>query len=131
MMNVESYRRYAADCVRQAQGEETPEDRNILLNVALAWLRLAKQTEAIDAGAADGADPTRLRLPTTAREPGRRSPSRAASLLVAPSGRTAVAALPPAGIPPDRALSVRGARPRRTRPRGDLPHDAARRQRAA
>ena len=50
MMNVESYRRYAADCVRQAQGEETPEDRNILLNVALAWLRLAKQTEAIDAG---------------------------------------------------------------------------------
>ncbi|HEY5965214.1 MAG TPA: hypothetical protein VIU42_14450 [Xanthobacteraceae bacterium] len=57
MMNVESYRRYAADCVRQAQGEETPEDRNILLNVALAWLRLAKQTEAIDAGAADGAEP--------------------------------------------------------------------------
>ena len=55
MMYVESYRRYAADCVRQAQGEETPEDRNILLNVALAWLRLAKQTEAIDAGAADGA----------------------------------------------------------------------------
>ncbi len=53
MMNVESYRRYAADCVRQAQGEETPEDRNILLNVALAWLRLARQTEAIDAGAAD------------------------------------------------------------------------------
>jgi hypothetical protein len=53
MMNVESYRRYAADCVRQAQGEETPEDRNILLNVALAWLRLAKQTEAFDAGAAD------------------------------------------------------------------------------
>jgi hypothetical protein len=57
MMYVESYRRYAADCVRQAQGEETPEDRNILLNVALAWLRLAKQTEAIDAGAADGAEP--------------------------------------------------------------------------
>jgi hypothetical protein len=56
MMNVESYRRYAADCVRQAQGEETPEDRNILLNVALAWLRLAKQTEAIDAGAADGGE---------------------------------------------------------------------------
>ena len=53
MMNVESYRRYAADCVRKAQGEETPEDRNILLNVALAWLRLARQTEAIDAGAAD------------------------------------------------------------------------------
>jgi hypothetical protein len=56
MMNVESYRRYAADCVRQAQGEETPEDRNILLNVALAWLRLARQTEAIDAEAADGGE---------------------------------------------------------------------------
>jgi hypothetical protein len=56
MMNVESYRRYAADCVRQAQGEETPESRNILLNVALAWLRLAKQTEAIDTEAEDGGD---------------------------------------------------------------------------
>jgi hypothetical protein len=56
MMNVESYRRYAADCVRKAQGEETPEDRNILLNVALAWLRLARQTEAIDAGAADNSE---------------------------------------------------------------------------
>ena len=45
MMNVESYRQYAADCVRQAQNEPTPEDRNIVLNVALAWLRLARQTE--------------------------------------------------------------------------------------
>jgi hypothetical protein len=52
MMNVESYRQYAADCVRKAQGEETPEDRNILLNVALAWLRLARQTETM----ADAAD---------------------------------------------------------------------------
>lgn len=45
MMNVESYRQYAADCVRQAQGEESADDKNILLNVALAWLRLAQQTE--------------------------------------------------------------------------------------
>ena len=52
MMNVESYRRYAADCVRKAQGEETPEDRNILLNVALAWLRLARQSETLGATAA-------------------------------------------------------------------------------
>lgn len=52
MMNVESYRQYAADCVRKAQGEETPEQRNILLNVALAWLRLARQTETME-GAAD------------------------------------------------------------------------------
>jgi hypothetical protein len=47
MMNVESYREYAADCVRKAQNEPTPEDRNIVLNVALAWLRLARQTEAL------------------------------------------------------------------------------------
>ena len=47
MMNVESYRQYAAECVRQAQGEPTPEDRNMVLNIALAWLRLAQQTEAI------------------------------------------------------------------------------------
>ena len=53
MMNVESYRQYAADCVRKAQGEETPEDRNILLNVALAWLRLARQTETMEAAADD------------------------------------------------------------------------------
>jgi len=47
MMNVESYRQYAADCVRQAQNEPTAEDRNIVLNVALAWLRLARQTETM------------------------------------------------------------------------------------
>ena len=47
MMNVESYRQYAADCVRQAQNEPTPEERNIVLNLALAWLRLARQTEAM------------------------------------------------------------------------------------
>jgi hypothetical protein len=47
MMNVESYRQYAADCVRQAQQEPTPEERNIVLNLALAWLRLARQTEAM------------------------------------------------------------------------------------
>jgi hypothetical protein len=47
MMNVESYRQYAADCVRQAQNEATPQDRNMVLNLALAWLRLARQTEAM------------------------------------------------------------------------------------
>jgi hypothetical protein len=39
------YRQYAADCVRQAQNEETVDDKTIMLNVALAWLRLAQQTE--------------------------------------------------------------------------------------
>ena len=52
-MNVESYRQYAADCVRKAQSEETPEERNIVLNVALAWLRLARQTETMEAAADD------------------------------------------------------------------------------
>ena len=46
-MNVDSYREYAADCVRRAQSEPTPEDRIIVLNIALAWLRLAEQTEAL------------------------------------------------------------------------------------
>ena len=44
-MSIDRYREYAADCVRQAQSEDTPEERTIMLNVALAWLRLAQQTE--------------------------------------------------------------------------------------
>ena len=47
MMNVESYHEFAADCVRQAQNEPTPEDRNMVLNMALAWLRLARLTETL------------------------------------------------------------------------------------
>jgi hypothetical protein len=46
MVSVTRYRQYAADCVRQAQGEEAAEDKTIMLNVALAWLRLARQVEA-------------------------------------------------------------------------------------
>jgi len=46
MSSVSRYRQYAAECVRQAQSEDTPEDKTIMLNVALAWLRLAQQTEA-------------------------------------------------------------------------------------
>jgi hypothetical protein len=45
MSSVIRYRQYAADCVRQAQAEQMTEDRTILLNVALAWLRLAQQLE--------------------------------------------------------------------------------------
>lgn len=48
MIELENYRLFAADCVRQAQGQETPEDKNLLLNVALAWLRLAHQTQAME-----------------------------------------------------------------------------------
>jgi hypothetical protein len=48
MVSVTRYRQYAADCVRQAQDEEAAEDKTIMLNVALAWLRLAQQAEARD-----------------------------------------------------------------------------------
>ncbi|WP_068019750.1 hypothetical protein [Rhodoplanes sp. Z2-YC6860] len=47
MMNVESYREYAADCMLRAQSEQTPGDRIIVLNMALAWLRLARLTETL------------------------------------------------------------------------------------
>jgi hypothetical protein len=47
MTNVEHYREYAADCILQAENEATPEDKNILLNVALAWVRLAQQTQEL------------------------------------------------------------------------------------
>ena len=46
MGTAENFRQYAADCVRQAEGEQSPEDKNILLNVALAWVRLAHQSQA-------------------------------------------------------------------------------------
>jgi hypothetical protein len=48
MIEMQNYRLFAADCVRQAQDQETPEDKNLLLNVALAWLRLAQQTQAME-----------------------------------------------------------------------------------
>jgi hypothetical protein len=47
MMDVESYRQYAADCLRLAEGEAVPEEKNILLNVALAWVRLAHQVKEV------------------------------------------------------------------------------------
>ena len=48
MVSVLRYRQYAADCVRQAQSEGSEGDRTLLPNVALAWLRLARQSEAED-----------------------------------------------------------------------------------
>jgi len=46
-MNVETYREHAAECLRQAEAEAAPEDKNILLNVALAWVRLAHQVQEV------------------------------------------------------------------------------------
>ena len=49
MGRFEDFRQYAADCVRQAEAQQKPEDRDILLNVALAWVRLAQQAaHAVD-----------------------------------------------------------------------------------
>lgn len=57
MSSVARYRQYAADCVRQAQNEGSVDERNIMLNVALAWLRLAQQTEAADEADDRGGSP--------------------------------------------------------------------------
>lgn len=55
MSSVTRYQQYAADCVQQAQSEDTPDHKTIMLNVALAWLRLARQVEA---GPQDESPPT-------------------------------------------------------------------------
>lgn len=47
MGTAESYRSYAADCVRQAEAAKSTEEKNVLLNVALAWIRLAHQKQAV------------------------------------------------------------------------------------
>lgn len=47
MGTAESYRSYAADCVRQAEGAKSSEEKTVLLNVALAWIRLAHQKQAV------------------------------------------------------------------------------------
>lgn len=45
MGRFESFKEYAADCMRRAEGEDKPEDKTILLNMALAWVRLAQQSQ--------------------------------------------------------------------------------------
>jgi len=51
MSNALNYRQYAADCMRQAHNENTPDGHNVMLNIALAWLRLAQQAEEMAAAA--------------------------------------------------------------------------------
>jgi hypothetical protein len=58
MIDAESYRQYAADCVRKSEDEATPEGRVIMLNLGLAWLRLARQAEARLAGLSPSTVPT-------------------------------------------------------------------------
>ncbi len=47
MSTPEKFREYAADCLQKATDAETPNEKNIHLNMALAWVRLAHQSEAI------------------------------------------------------------------------------------
>ena len=61
-MSVTRYHQYAADCVRQAEQEQTPGEKGILLNVALAWLRLAQQNEARNESDAPSMTPERADL---------------------------------------------------------------------
>ena len=55
MSSATRYQQYAAECVRQAQSERSPDHKTIMLNVALAWLRLARQ---VDLDRQDDAPPT-------------------------------------------------------------------------
>jgi hypothetical protein len=65
MINLEAYQHYAADCVRQAEIESEPEDKNILLNMALAWVRLAQQSRSIG----EIAEPEAASEPKAGNEP--------------------------------------------------------------
>ena len=45
MGKAQDYRRYAAQCISLAQQAQAPEDKNALLSMASAWLRLAEHAE--------------------------------------------------------------------------------------
>ncbi len=55
--SAERFREYAADCIQQASGANSPEDKNLFLNMALAWVRLAHQSQSI-ATMIDGVRPS-------------------------------------------------------------------------
>lgn len=47
MGTAEKFKDYASECVRKAGEAPTPEDKTLMLNMGLAWLRLAQQVEEI------------------------------------------------------------------------------------
>ena len=49
MNRIDIFRQYATDCIRQAEGAPRTEDKTILLNMALAWVRLAQQSQNTEA----------------------------------------------------------------------------------
>jgi hypothetical protein len=46
-IDVEEFRRRAADCLQQAQGAETQQHKTLLLEMAQKWLQLADQATVI------------------------------------------------------------------------------------
>lgn len=55
MNSTSSYQDYAADCLRLAEREASPEAKTVMLNMALCWVRLAEQKQAL-APAGDKSD---------------------------------------------------------------------------
>jgi hypothetical protein len=45
---AENYRHYGATCVQLAQAVTAPEDKALLLEMAVLWLRLAQRAEAAE-----------------------------------------------------------------------------------
>jgi hypothetical protein len=47
VIDIEEFRRRAAECVRQAESAETPQHKALLLEMAQKWLQLADQATTI------------------------------------------------------------------------------------
>jgi hypothetical protein len=56
MSSPDKFRDYAADCVRKAGEAATAEDKTLLLNMGLAWMRLAQQVESVAAMTGEAQD---------------------------------------------------------------------------
>jgi hypothetical protein len=66
MGRIENFKQYAADCMQQADAQKSPQDREILLNVALAWVRLAQQSETMPGAPSNTPAPKAPASPTGA-----------------------------------------------------------------
>ena len=52
MSTTQDFRRYAEDCLRQADDHDEGLDKTIMLNLALAWVRLAQLASSAEEGSA-------------------------------------------------------------------------------
>jgi hypothetical protein len=52
MSTAEDFRQYAEECLRQADDETTVAEKDIMLNLALAWVRLAQMATTAEPAAA-------------------------------------------------------------------------------